>query len=100
MAKQKGFRLDDETERKFKELVKIYNSKSENHCFELMINELYELKKSKALVPYEELDKRDRELKIAFLKVGELQGTLQEKDKRIEELQNSKKGFWAKLFGL
>ena len=110
MAKRRTFRLSDETEKMLLELKEVYQAKSENHLLELLVRDIYNLKKSKALVPYEELDKRDKELKMAFLKVGELQGTLQEKGKTITELKNNieirkeekenKKGFWAKLFGL
>ena len=96
MAKQKVFRVSEEVERKLRELVKIYNSKSENHCFELIVNDIYELKKSKALVPFEELNRRDQELKRVIYELG---ATKKELELLQKEKTEQKKGFWARLFG-
>jgi HPt (histidine-containing phosphotransfer) domain-containing protein len=105
--KQKIFRVDDEIEKMFLELMGKYQARSENHLFELIIRDVYELKKSKALVPFEELKETDKELKMALLKLGELQGVVSEKEKQIQRLEEQlkekiekKKGFWARLFGL
>ena len=103
MLKQKNFRASKETLDKFFELRKIYNAKSDNQLFELIINDIYELKKSKALIPFEEFEKRDLQLQKALLEIGKLQGVLQEKEKQLEEQKEQnkkeKKGFWARLFG-
>jgi HPt (histidine-containing phosphotransfer) domain-containing protein len=109
-TKQKIFRVNEEIEKMFLELKAVYQARSENHLFELLIQDIYKLKKSKALIPFEELDKRDKELKQAFFELGRLKQSVDEKEKRIEELnksieiqkkeQESKKGFWARLFGL
>ena len=100
MAKQKSFRVSEEVEQKFQELKGVYQARSENHLWELIISDIYELKKSKALIPYEELNKRDMELKKAIFELGKAKGELElmktEKEKRLEQ----PKGFWAKLFGL
>ena len=91
---RKGYRADEETDKKIKELLRIYKLKSENDLFRAIVSDIYELKKSKALVPFEELEKRDTELKTALLEIGRLRGVLEEKEKGEE-----KKGFWARLFG-
>ena len=105
MLKQKNFRVSEEILNKFLELRKIYNSKSDNQLFELIINDIYELKKSKALIPFEELKEKDIQLQKALLEIGKLQGILQEKEKQLQKVEQEKenekkKGFWAKLFGL
>ncbi len=105
MLKQKNFRVSEETLNKFLELRKIYNSKSDNQLFELIINDIYELKKSKALIPFEELKEKDIQLQKALLEIGKLQGILQEKEKQLQKVEQEKdnekkKGFWARLFGL
>jgi len=93
---RKGYRVDNETNEKIKELLKIYKLKSENDLFKVIIDDIYELKKSKALIPYEEFEKRDLQLQKALLEIGKLQGILQEKEKQLQERN---KGFWARLFG-
>lgn len=89
---RKGYRADKETDRKLKELMKIYKLHSENDLFKAIVSDIYELKKSKALVPYEELEKTDTELKKALLEIGRLNGILEEKEKE------QKKGFWKRIF--
>ncbi len=103
MLKQKNFRVSEEILNKFLELRKIYNSKSDNQLFELIINDIYELKKSKALIPFEELKEKDIQLQKALLEIGKLQGILQEKEKQLQKVEQEKenekkKGFWARLF--
>ena len=118
---RKTLRFDKETFEMLEELKSVYSIPVENMLLKQIIRDIYEIKKSKSLVPFEELKKTDRELKMAFLKLGELQGSLkekenilnekerliQEKEKKIQELEKQlqertekKKGFWAKLFGL
>ena len=95
MLKQKNFRVSKETLDKFFELRKIYNAKSDNQLLEMIINDIYELKKSKALIPFEEFKERDLQLQKALLEIGKLQGILQEKEQKEKP-----KGFWSRLFGL
>lgn len=121
MPKVKGFRLSDDILLKIEKLKELYRVRGDSQLMEMIINDIYELKHSKSLVPFEELKKTDKELKMALLKLGELQGSLkeqekvlsekerliQEKEKRIQEFEeqlkektDKKKGFWARLFGL
>ncbi len=86
----KGFRITEENLAKLKELQDIYKATTEAQAINLIISEIYELKKSKALVPYEELEKKDLQLQRALFELGKLQGILQEKEK----------GFFSRLFGL
>jgi len=86
---KKTYRITENVNAKIKELMKIYEVKSENELIEKVVNDIYKLKQSKALIPYEEFEKRDLQLQKALLEVGRLQGVLEEK----------KKGFWARLFG-
>ena len=106
--KQKTFRVSLEVERKFQELKGVYHARSENHLWELIVNDIYELKKAKALVPYEELSRTTQELQKAMFQMGRMQGILEkereEKVKLLQEIeqlkkQKQKKGFWAKLLG-
>ncbi len=101
---RKGYRADAETDRKLKELMEIYKLHSENDLFRAIVSDIYELKKSKALIPFEEFKERDLQLQKALLEIGKLQGVLQEKEKQLEEQKEQnkkeKKGFWARLFGL
>jgi len=97
MVKQKNFRVEEEVLNKFLELKTIYNAKSDNQLFELIVEDIYQLKKSKALVPYEEVDKRDNELKKLYFELGRLKTKLEQKEKELEKEKN--KGFWARLFG-
>ena len=108
MSKLKGFRITDENLEKMEKLLKIYKVKSEAQLINLIIEDIYELKKSKALIPFEEYEKRDLQLQKALFEIGKLQGILQEKEKQLEELQKKtkqeeddkkNKSFWAKLFG-
>ncbi len=101
---RKGYRVDTEINEKIKELLQIYKLKSENDLFKMIVSDIYELKKSKALIPFEEFEKRDLQLQKALLEIGKLQGVLQEKEKQLEEQKEQnqkeqKKGFWARLFG-
>jgi len=90
---RKTYRVDPATDAKIKELVKIYKLRTENDLIKAVIDDVYDLKRSKALVPFEEYEKTDIELKQALLEIGRLRGILEEKEKE------SKKSFWAKLFG-
>ena len=103
---KKTYRINQEVDKKIKELLKTYRAKSENELFEIIINDIYELKKSKALIPFEEFEKRDVQLQKALFEIGKLQGVLQEKEKQLQKAEQGKeqkeepKGFWAKLFGI
>ena len=102
---KKTYRTNQEVDKKIKELLKTYRAKSENELFEMIINDIYELKKSKALIPFEEFKERDLQLQKALLEIGKLQGVLQEKEKQLQKAEQEKeqkekpKGFWARLFG-
>jgi len=85
---RKTYRVSEETDAKIKELVKLYEIKSENELIEKVINDIYKIKHSKALVPYEELDKKDAEMKRLYFELGKLKAQLEEK----------KKSFWSRLF--
>jgi len=87
---RKTYRIDEKTDTKIKELLNIYGFKTENELFQKIIDDIYQLKKSKALVPYEELDKRDVELKKLYFELGKLKAQLEEKEK--------KRSFWSRLF--
>jgi len=87
---RKTYRVDEQTDAKIKELLNIYGFKTENELFQKIIDDIYRLKKSKALVPYEELDKRDVELKKLYFELGKLKAQLEEKEK--------KRSFWSRLF--
>ena len=93
---RKGYRVDEETNVKIKELMKIYNMKSENDLFRTIVNEIYELKKGKALVPFEKYESEKIQLQKALYEIGRLKGILEEKERQLQE---RKKSFWAKLFG-
>ena len=105
MLKLKGFRITDDNLKKIKELLKIYKVQSEAQLINLIIEDIYELKKSKALIPFEEFEKRDLQLQKALLEIGKLQGVLQEKEKQLQKAEQEKeqkekpKGFWSRLFG-
>jgi len=103
MSKLKGFRITEENLEKMKELLKIYKVQSEAQLINLIIEDIYELKKSKALIPFEEYEKRDLQLQKALLEIGKLQGILQEKEKQLQKIEEEKekknKSFWARLFG-
>ena len=105
MPKLKGFRITDDNLKKIKELLKIYKVQSEAQLINLIIEDIYELKKSKALIPFEEFEKRDLQLQKALLEIGKLQGVLQEKEKQLQKAEQEKeqeekpKSFWFRLFG-
>ena len=94
---KKTYRIDEEIKNKIDELMRVYAAKSENELFSMIIRDIYELKKSKAIVPIEELDKRDDELKKLYFELGRLKNELEQKEKELEREKN--KSFWAKLFG-
>jgi len=94
---KKTYRVDDEINDKIKELIKVYGARSENDLFGMIINDIYELKKSRAIVPIEELKERDNELKKLYFELGRLKTELEQKEKELEKEKN--KGFWARLFG-
>ena len=95
---RKGYRVDEETDAKIKELMKMYNMKSENDLFRAIVNEVYESRKGKALVPFEKYENEKIQLQKALYEIGRLKGILEEKEKLLQEKE--KKGFWARLFGL
>ncbi len=93
---KKTYRINKEIDEKIKDMIKVYGAKSENELFENIIKDIYELKKSKAIVPIEELDRRDEELKKLYFELGRLKNELEQKENELEKEQ--KKGFWARLF--
>ncbi|WP_456324100.1 hypothetical protein [Desulfonauticus submarinus] len=106
MILKKTYRIDEKINLQLQELKRIYNEKSENELIKKIIEDIYEVKKTKALVPFEEVDKRDKELQKVIFELGRLKGTIEEKEKNIKELkekisesQKEKKSFWTKLFG-
>ena len=118
---KKTYRVDEETDIKIKELLRVYDLKTENELIKKIVSDVYELKKSKSLVPIEELSDRDRKLEQVMFEAGRLKGAIEEKEKMIEKLEKEKgelieflkdelkkreelekelkKSFWAKLFG-
>ena len=84
---RKSYRVSEEIDKKIKELLELYGVKSENELFEFIVRDIYEIRKSKALVPIEELKEKDKELKECLLELGRLKGILEEK------------GFFARIFG-
>ena len=97
---RKSFRIDEETDKKFKELLSIYNVKSENELFRAIVSDVHDLKKNKALVPFSSYEQEKLKLEKAIYEIGKLKGALEEKEKQLEELkQGKKRGFWARLFG-
>ncbi len=75
----------------------MYNMKSENDLFRAIVNEIYEIKKGKALVPFEKYENEKIQLQKALYEIGRLKGILEEKEKQLEEqkkqTQKEKKGF-------
>ena len=99
---RKSFRIDEDTDKKFKELLSVYNVKSENELFRVVVSDVYDLRKNKALVPFNEYKQEKEQLQKAIFEIGRLKGALEEKDKQLAELkqqQKQKRGFWARLFG-
>lgn len=94
---KKTYRVNEETVEKIKELMRVYGARSENDLFGMIVRDIYELKKSKAIVPIEELDKRDNELKKLYFELGKIKSELEQKKKELQDEKN--KGFWARLFG-
>ncbi len=82
MLQLKGFRLTEENLAKLKELQDIYKVQTEAQLINLIIDDIYELKKNKTLVPYAELENKDLQLQKAIFELGKLQGILQEKEKQ------------------
>jgi len=77
---KKTYRVDEETDRKIKELLRYFDLKSENEMFKRLINYIYDIK-DKKLVPVEELEKKEKEIKDLYYKIGKLESEL-EKEKR------------------
>ena len=108
---RKTYRVNEGIDKKIKKLLRVYGAKSENELLEMVIEDIYEIKQSKALVPYEELDKKDMELKKAFFELGKLKNAVEEREKALNELKKKldqkekdlekerNKGFWTRLFG-
>jgi hypothetical protein len=76
--KFKNFRTDEETLDMFENLKKQYNM-SDGDLFKKIVFEIYNLKKE-TLVPIsvfqETCEKKDKEIKTLYVKLGELQGEL------------------------
>jgi len=101
---RKTVRFSEKTQNILNELRKVYKLNSENALLEAIIREIWEQKQSKALVPFEEFEKRDLQLQKALLEIGRLQGVLEEKEKQLQEVKQKKEGekkksFWVRLFG-
>jgi len=104
---RKTIRFSDETQKILNELKKHYKVYSENALLEIIIKEIWEQKQSKALIPYEEFNKREQEIKQLYYRVGELEAKLEQKEKELEEKQKEleqkqkekHKSFFAKIFG-
>jgi len=94
---KKTYRITENIDAKIKELVKLYEVKSENELIERLVNDMYKLKHSKALVPYEELDKKDKEIKGLYFELGKIKTQMEEREKELERERS--KSFWARLFG-
>ncbi len=94
---KKTYRIDEDIKSKIEELTRVYGTKSENELFGIIIRDIYELKKSKAIVPIEVAEKKDDELKKLYFELGKLKAELEQKEKELEKEKN--KSFWAKLFG-
>ncbi len=94
---KKTYRIDEDIKSKIEELMKIYMAKSENELFGMIVRDIYDLKKSKAIVPIEVAEQKDDELKRLYFELGKLKAELEQKEKELEKEKN--KSFWAKLFG-
>ena len=94
---RKTVRFSDETQKMLNELKNIYKIESENALLEVIVKEIWEQKQSKALIPFEEFEKRDEELKKLYFELGRLKTELEQKENELEREKN--KSFWAKLFG-
>jgi len=94
---RKTVRFSEKTQNILNELKKVYKLNSENALLEAIIREIWEQKQSKALVPFEEFEKREQELKKLYFELGRLKNELEQKEKELEKEKN--KGFWARLFG-
>jgi len=103
---RKCYRVDLELNKKIKKLMKYYAVKNESELFRVIVNEIYELKTSKALVPFEEFKQEKTRLEQAIFEIGKLKGIIEEKEKQLQELkqiqsqQRKKRGFWSRLFGI
>jgi len=95
--KQRNYRFTNDILEKIEKLKALYKIRSENELMRQIVDDIYSIKQTKALVPIEELDARDQELKQALFQLGKLQGTLDEKNKQLQE---KRRGFLARLFGL
>jgi len=100
---KKTYRFTQKTQELIDELKGIYNIESENMLLETVIKDIHDIKKAKALVPYEELKAEQKELKHLYYEVGRLKGVIEEKERELSalrmQLEHKKKGFWARLFG-
>ncbi len=85
---RKSYRVDENTDRKIKELMREFDLKSENELFKKMVNYIYEIKEKK-LVTADELEKKDNEIKSLYYELGKLKTEL--------EKEREKKKF--RLFG-
>ncbi len=90
---RKTVRFNNETQKMLNELKEHYKVYSENALLEILIKEVWDQKQSKALVTYEELDKKDQELKKLYYELGKLQTELEQKEKE------KNKGFFSRIFG-
>jgi len=100
---KKTYRFTQTTQQLIDELKNIYNIESENMLLETVIKDIHDVKKAKALVPFEELKAEQKELKQLYFEVGRLKGIIEEKDKELanlkSQLEKPHKSFWARLFG-
>ena len=85
---RKTYRVSEDTDKKIKELIKEFDLKSENELFKKIVDYVYEIKE-KRLVPADELEKKDNEIKSLYYELGKLKTEL--------EKEREKKKF--RLFG-
>jgi len=97
--KQRNYRFSAKTLEKIEKLKSIYKIRSENELMRQIVDDIYDIKQTKALVPFEDLDARDKELKQAFFQIGKLQGIIEEKDKQLRLRSTRRRGLFSRLFG-
>jgi hypothetical protein len=96
--KVKYFRTDDETLEIFENLKSEYKI-SDGELFKKIVFDTYNLKNEtlvKMSIMQEICDKKDKELKALYIKLGELQGEL---NIYKQQALPKKQSFWKRLFG-
>ena len=96
--KVKYFRTDDETLELFESLKSEYKI-SDGELFKKIVSDAYNLKNEtlvKMSIMQEACDKKDKELKALYIKLGELQGEL---NIYKQQALPKKQSFWKRLFG-